>query len=305
MMLVLVQMSAGGSGLYTIQEAWCVMMCAYMPQDTWSYGGCLCSCVLCGVCKGLKLDLRDCNGLYSVSQLWLQLCTFSPSYGLLLPYSLTLRTRARCIQSMHFTGACVGIHWAESEAAQVAFVCPHTVYLVPLDKESGHQQWSLPSPTEQNCTAVVDCGCVPTPYRVHSTAPVSFFNPRSAFFCTLPFVQHIAFRTLHNAQCALYAPYRRRYTAPSAPRAFCTAYCAVPASPPPPLRKHGLVQSRGPRLTVVFLVFTDHRFCGQKCNFLHNFRLPLHCCETASSLPVFDMQQASVCMSNHGTVSSV
>ena len=38
-------------------------------------------------------------------------------------------------------------------------------------------------------------------------------------------------------------------------------YC----TPPPPC-KHGLVQARRPRLASVFLVFSDHGFCGQKCN---------------------------------------
>ena len=36
-------------------------------------------------------------------------------------------------------------------------------------------------------------------------------------------------------------------------------------SPPPPLRKHRLVQAQQPCLTVVFLAFSDRSFCGQRC----------------------------------------
>ena len=67
------------------------------------------------------------------------------------------------------------------------------------------------------------------------------------------------------------------------------------------LRKHRVVQARGPRLTVVFLVFSEHGICGQNCNVFRNFRLFLHSCELhvqpwLSRLPVFDIQQASVRM---------
>ena len=34
--------------------------------------------------------------------------------------------------------------------------------------------------------------------------------------------------------------------------------------PPPPLRKHGLVSARRPRVTVVLMGFSDDGFYGQK-----------------------------------------
>jgi len=92
-------------------------------------------------------------------------------------------------------------------------------------------------------------------------------------------------------------------------RCFSTLYGLV-GRYPPSLRKHRLVQARGPCLTVVFLVFSARSICGQKCIVFRDFRLPVYCCELhvqpwLSRLPVFHMQQASVRMSTYGTVFSV
>ena len=45
---------------------------------------------------------------------------------------------------------------------------------------------------------------------------------------------------------------------------LCAVRCAK--SDPPPLPKHGLVQARRPRVTVVLMVFSDRGFYGQKFN---------------------------------------
>ena len=68
-------------------------------------------------------------------------------------------------------------------------------------------------------------------------------------------------------------------------------------------RRHGVVQALGPRLTVVFRGFSDRGICGQICNVFRNFGLPLHCFVLhvqpwLSRLPVFDMRQASLRMSD-------